>query len=207
MKKFLLSSLIFSICLSVSASELKNIPYKNIKDNSKISAIGEAWSKNVNKKSGNYYIRQASNFYNPDESIAFATECDYLFLNKNRLLGYSNSDLKFYEFFSNDGTISKTELTEDQIKTLFKNYRIVKISDFTTTTSSIKIKKGLGNLNIILLNDTDRIFNNYSFTTGNSKLEKYPLNGMITISKKGMILFSKFGENSKDYPWFVILVR
>lgn len=207
MKKFLLTLLVFGICLSVSASELKNIKYKNLKENSKITSVGNSWTKSVNKKSGNYYILRSSDFYNTDETVAYTTDCDYLFINKGRLFGYSNSDLKFYEFIATDGLISKTELSEDEVQALFKKYRIIKVSDFTTTTNSIKIKKKVGKLNLIVLNDTDRLFNNYSFTTGNSKLKKYPLNGMVSISKKGMLLFSKFGENTKDSPWFVILVR
>jgi hypothetical protein len=48
---------------------------------------------------------------------------------------------------------------------------------------------------------------NYSFSTGNSKFDKYILNGFIDIDKKGMIQFSCYGENSKERPWYIILVR
>ena len=207
MKKFLLVLFAISICLKTAAAEIKNIPYKPLKENCKISVINEVWSKKVAKKTGNYYVKHLSDFYNPDETLAFTTDCDYIFLNNGQLLGYSNSDLKFYRFNLNDGLISKTELSEDEIQALFKDYKIIKISDFVSTTNSIKIKKGFGKLNLIILNDTDRVFNNYSFTTGNSKIEAYTLSGVVSISKKGMVLFSKFGENTKNYPRFVILVR
>ena len=62
-------------------------------------------------------------------------------------------------------------------------------------------------LKIILLNDTDRSFNNYGFSTNNSKFKSYELKGFLEIEKRGMIQFSRFGENLKNNPWFILLVR
>ena len=39
------------------------------------------------------------------------------------------------------------------------------------------------------------------------KFDEYELRGFINIKKKGMIQFSRFGENTKSYPWYVLLIR
>ena len=98
-------------------------------------------------------------------------------------------------------------MTEEEVQALFPDFKIIKISEFSTNTNSLKIKKDKRNLKIIILNDTDRNFYNYSFTSGNSKFELYPLTGFINIKKRGMIQFSHFGDNTKNNPWFILLIR
>ena len=50
-------------------------------------------------------------------------------------------------------------------------------------------------------------FYHYSFSSGNAKFKTYPLEGFIEVTQKGMIQFSHFGENSENFPWFILLVR
>lgn len=214
MKKIL--SIIFAFCLmlSVSAEELANIPYKNIKEEGKIKYVDDIWSDNVTRKDNDYFIKfisagtgSYSEFYRPDGSFAFNTGCQYEFIYKGDLIGYSNQDLKFYDFVSIEGKFIPRELTPAEVQVLFPQHTIVKISEFSPNTNSLKIKKHGRNFKIILLNDTDMNFYHYSFTSGNAKYELYPLSGFINVKKKGMIQFSHFGENTKDNPWFVLLVR
>ena len=57
MKKILLSLILAgSVGLSVSASELQNIEYKNLKNKAHITYNAEldSWSNKVDKKAGNY---------------------------------------------------------------------------------------------------------------------------------------------------------
>ena len=124
------------------------------------------------------------------------------------MLGYSESELKFYEFLlDSEQNIQKQELTLKDIAVLFKDFRIILISDFSKTTNVFKFNKKRYNEKIIIVNDTDKIFENYEFTTDNAKFEKYQINNAIKIKKKGMIQFSSSGENTKDLPWFILLVR
>lgn len=208
---FLLLSLLFS--LSVNASEFQDIDYKNLKDNTKIKIENGIWSNKVNKKSVDYYTKKSSGgalnyseFYSHDNIFLFSTGTQYEFINKGRLIGYSNTDLKFYEFDIKEGMLIQRELLEDEVQELFPKYKIIKISQFSDT-NSLKLKKHRNDLKIILYNDTDRIFNNYWFYSNNSKFKPYKLKGFIDITQKGMIQFSRFGDNSKKYPWFVILIR
>ena len=215
MKKILLSLIVMSaMVLCVNAEELLQIPYKNIKEESKLRIENDVWTNKINKKEQDYLIKfisdgsgNYSEFYNSDGTFAFTTDCQYEFLHKGDLIGYSNQDLKFYDFAYAEGKLNKRELTEDEISELFPDYKIVKISDFSTNTNSLKLKKEGHNFKIIILNDTDKNFYHYSFSSNNGKFETYPLAGFINVTKKGMFQFSRFGDNTESTPWFILLVR
>lgn len=216
-KKILLGVILFvGLALTVNADEQLPIPYKNIKEKSKITynAENDIWSDKVDRKAENYYVKTVSvgtgnysEFLNPDESFAFSTGCQYEFIYKGNLIGYSNQDLKFYDFALTDGELTRRELPQEEVQDLFPDYKIVKISEFSPNTNSLKVKKKGKNFKLILLNDTDRNFYHYSFTSNNARFKTYQLHGLLDVTKKGMIQFSHFGDNTKDMPWFILLVR
>ena len=209
-----LAFLLLFFCLSVNASEVQEIDYKDLNDGAKIRFENGIWSEKVNKKSPDYFVKKSSGgvfdyseFYSPDDRFMFSTGTQYEFIYKGSLIGYSNSDLKLYEFNLDDKILNQRELELEEVEAIFPKVKLIKISDFSTETNSIKIKKRGRNYNVLLYNDTDRYFNNYAFTSNNAKYKHYPIKGMLEIKKKGMIQFSKFGENTKSSPWYVILVR
>lgn len=211
--KFVTIFLIFFISTSVFAADFEKINYKNIKEGEKLTLTSFGWSTKVDKKNKNYYVKRISQgtrfseFYSPDNEFLFSTGCEYEFIHSDKLYGYSNNDLKFYEFSMQNGILEQRELPPDEILELFPKFEQIKISDFSQSTNSLKIKKGRKPLNIIILNDTDRYFYNYGFSTNNAKYKPYELRGMLKITKRGMIQFSRFGENTKNSPWFILLVR
>ncbi len=215
MKKILLSSFLFFLfALSVNADEMLSIPYKNIKEEAKLKLIENTWTTNIKRNDADYFIKiisdgtgSYSEFYKSNGAYAFTTGCQYEFVIDGRLIGYANQDLKFYEISYADGNMSKRELSAEEVGELFPDFKIIKISEFSPNTNSLKVKKEGHNFKIIILNDTDRNFYNYSFTSGNAKFKIYPLTGLINVTKKGMIQFSHFGDNTKVNPWFVLLVR
>lgn len=215
MKKLgLIVLVLFFTLLSVEAGGCQKIKYKNIKDGAKIIVNESTWSFKVPKKSDNYYVKKVSEgftkfseFYSSDGIFLFSTATQYEFINNGRLIGYSNLNLKFYEFYLENGLFCQRELALDEIQELFPKYEIIQLSQFSTATNSLKIKKKNKVLKLIVLNDTDMNFDNYAFTTNNSKIKYYKLKGFLNITKRGMIQFSRFGENSKYAPWYVILVR
>lgn len=211
--KVVLIVLSLQICLSTNATDFQKIKYKNLEDGAKISTEGLSWSTKVNKKLRGYYVKkvpegvaESSEFYSPNGNFLFSTGTQYEFINKGSLIGYSNYDLKFYEFSMKDSVLQQRELLFEEVQDLFPQYQVVKITDFSNKTNSLKIKKK-GSLKLILLNDTDRSFYNYAFTTNNAKYKTYELKGFLDVTKTGMIHFSKFGENAKNTPWFVLLIR
>ena len=212
--KKVLIILLVPFCLSANAADFQKIEYKNLKDGTKIESDGLSWTTKINKKNKNYYVKRIPNstskiseFYSPDGNFLFSTGTEYEFIKKGSLIGYSNSNLKFYEFSIIDNFLQQRELIADEVQELFPDYKVIPLSKIPSSTNSLKIKKRRGDLKLILLNDTDRYFDNYSFTTNNSKFKPYLLKGFIDIEKKGMIQFSRFGDNSKNSPWFILLVR
>jgi hypothetical protein len=208
MKKLLVLMIILFVSQCSFASDLKDLPYKGIKQDGKIKITeADTWTDKVRHKDLNYFIKQGSVLYNKSNSKSYTTDCDYMFIYGGRLIGYSETDLKFYEFVPSAEHISKNELNLSEVAQLFRDFRIILISDFSTTTNVYKFRKKRSKENILILNNTDIKFYNYGFTTNNSEFEKYIINNTICITKKGLIQFSQFGENTKNTPWFIILVR
>ena len=214
MKKiFLTIFLLFAAGLTVYAENFPDLKYKNIAVKDKISynSQTESWSHKIDKKNGNYYIKTKGfgNFYdylNSEKSFAFSTNCEYEFIYNNQFIGYSNRDLKFYSITYKNGRIIKTPLSKEEIEVIFPDYKVIAISEFSTKTNSLKVKKHLGDLKIILYNDTSKDFDYYDFTSGNAKFKQYDLRGFLTVQKAGMIQFSKHGEKDTK-SWYIILVR
>ena len=202
------------VMLTAGAENFPPLKYKNIGNKDKISynAENDTWSRKVSKTNGLYFIKTKGfgDFYDyldADKNFAFSTNCEYEFINDNNFIGYSNKDLKFYYISYSNGGIAKRELTKEEVQTLFPDYTVITLSEFSKNTNVYKIKKHMGNLKILLLNDTDRTFDSYQFSSGNADFEKYSLRGFISISKKGMIQFSGEGVRSDDNPWYILLVR
>lgn len=209
----LLIIILFLSILVVKADDFQKIEYKNLKNGAKITFDGVNWNTKVNRKNNDYYLKQTSadalslsEIYSPQGEYLFSLGTNYEFINKGSLIGYSNIDLKFYEFEVSNGQLLRRELNESEIQDLFPDFKIIKLMNFSET-NSYKIKKDKKNLKIIFLNDTNNTFENYWFYTNNSKFEPYLLKGFLNIKKKGMIQFSLFGEDSKNEAWFILLVR
>lgn len=200
--------------LVLQANALENIKYKNLQDRQKIMFNHGIWSKKVAKNCKNYYIKKANNgilnyseFYSPDNQFLFSTATEYEFIYKGSLIAYSNSDLKFYEFnIDEQGILQQRELALFEVQDLFPKFQIIDLNLFSQT-HSIKLKKRFRDLDVILINTSDGNYNNYGYYTNNARFENYDLKGFLKIKKKGMIQFSKFCENSKNSPWYVLLVR
>lgn len=211
--RLFLSFVLMCFCLSVNAEDLQKIDYKNLKDGAKISFDGINWSKKIDKKSGNYYIKKIakgtkySEFYAPDGVFLFSTGSHYDFINKGTLIGYSNVDMAFYEYIIKDGILESRKLGADEVEALFPKYKVIKISDFSSSTNSLKIKKGFKDLKVLILNDTENSYDNYAYTTNNADFNQYELKGFLKINKVGMIHFSSTSDDSKNKPWYVLLIR
>ena len=204
--------LIFCLTNFVNAENMPDIKYKNIRLKDKISfdLNTNTWSKTVNKKNKNFYTKTKGfgSFYDyvdSNKDFAFSTNCEYDFIYNDSLMCYSNRNMKFYEILYDTKTLGKRELTKEEVEAILPNYQIVSLSDFSSKTNSLKIKKGLNELNVFLFNDTEKTFDNYIFTSGNAKFEQYDLRGFLKIHKPGMIQFSEFGEQNNN--WYVLLIR
>lgn len=215
MKKIFLSII---LCLFLStcayAENFPPIKYKNISAKTKLFYDSELdiWSSKVDKKQTDYFVKTKNDegFYeylDADKNLAFNTECDYEFIYNNKFVGYSNKDMNFYEIRYKDGACIKTLIPAEEVELMLPNFRIIKTSDFTKKTNSLKIKKHHEDLNIVVLKDTDCDTQGFVFTSGNAKIKTYSLTGFVTVMKQGMIQFAP-DESIKDSKrWFVLLVR
>ena len=215
MKKILLVLSLFIInSLCTNANDFPNLRYKNIKLNDKISynKSTNIWSQSVNLKSGSVFTKvkgfgDTYDYYDSNQRFVFSTGCQYEFIYNNRLIGYSNDDLKFYEIKVLNENVYKVPIKSNDIKNLFPDYQIILLSDFNKNTNAYKIKKHLGELKILLYNDLDNKYTGYYFSSGNAKIRKYDLSGFLSVNKPGMIEFAPNGSYSKNYPHYVLLVR
>lgn len=212
-KIFICFILMFGMMNIVSAENFPNLKYKNIglKDKISYDIQTNTWSKKIDKKNKNYFVKVKGfgDFYDyldADKNFAFSTNCEYEFIYNNTLIGYSNRDLKFYEIIYDNNTIGKRALTIEETEALLPDYKIISLSEFSPKTNAFKIKRGSSPLKIFIYNDTENTFDNYTFFSGNSKFEQYDLKGFLTVQTPGMIQFSRTGEQNSSL-WYVILVR
>ncbi len=215
MKKFvlfLLFILFFIILIPAYAEKMPNLRYKNIKNKEKVfyNQDSDVWQTKFNKNDNYFYKTKGfGDFYDyvdKDGNFLFSTNCEYEFIKDDKFIGYSNRDLKFYYITYINGELLKHPLSKEEVENLFPNYKVLCISEFSDKTSSYKIKKHIGDLNIIILNDTDKVFDGFSYTSGNAVFEQYDLKGFLSVSKSGMIQFAPKGENPNGV-WYMILVR
>lgn len=214
MKKFVLLFVFLFLILPTMAADCGKIEYKNIKDGIKLFYEDGFWVSKVDKKMKNYIVKKdvahitgENEFYSPDDVYLFTTGTQYEFIKDGRLIGYSNTTFKFYEFFIQDGNLVSRELSKEEIQELFPEYKIITINDFSLKTNSLKIKKDRKVLKLILFNDTNMQLYNFDFYSDNSRFVKYPLKGFLEVKKSGMIQFSRSGDSSPDFPWFILLIR
>ena len=212
-RTFLILFISVFTALNVYSGNMPNLKYKNIGNKDKISYDSQTgvWSKNVDKKSNNYFIKTEGfgefyDYLDSNKNYAFTTNCEYEFIYNDSLIGYSSRDMKFYDLLYTNGGLSKRELSKEEVEAIFPEHKVITFSDFSAKTNSLKLKKHLGDLKIILLNDTNNTFDNYKFTSGNAKFEQYTLRGFLTVSKSGMIQFANTNHDD-SHLYFVILVR
>ena len=185
MKKIILSVFIcFSLSLGAFAGNLPPIKYKNIGIKNKIfyNADTESWSKKGDKKTDIYFVKvkgfgDYTDYLDADKNFVFSSECEYEFIYNNKLIGYSNSESNFYEISYKDGKCIKKIVPFDDVVEMLSDFKVIKASEFSELTNSIKVKKHFSDLNILILNDTGKDYSNYVFTSGNAKFKTYTLNG------------------------------
>ncbi len=215
MKKIFLSFIAFILLSTVVFAEnFPPIKYKKIGNKGKVSynADTNVWSDKIDKKQGNYFVKVKGfgDFYDyldSNKEFAFSTGCEYEFLYNDKLIGYSNKDLNFYELQYADGNLKRVKLTDEDVKLMLPDFKVLKVTDFSKKTNSIKIKKHISDLDIVIINDTDKDLSNYVFTSGNAKFKTYSLNGFITVLKHGMIQFAPEGDEKNTEDWLILLVR
>lgn len=186
MKKTILSGMIFALILS---SHIPSFAFNSINENDNIfyNKNLNVWPKEENKNdislikkisegTGSYSI-----YYYDINTPAFILSSNYEFIDNNNLIGIDNANLKYNKIIYKDSKFIEQPLTIEELKNIFKNAEIIKISAFKN--NKIKIKKPLFKTKeILLVNNTDKYFHKYFINpekNGNKNIK-----GLITLDKK-----------------------
>ena len=214
MRKIILFLLIFFLTLPAFCGNIPDFNPKEIKIKSSVyyNPENKTWTYKSGRNENICFTKKVGfsefgDYVKSGGDYIFATNCDLDFINEGKLIGYSNSDLKFYEFSFENGRIVKTPLLKEEIQLILPDYKIAPISLFSQNTNSIRIKKDKHNLKLLLLNDTDNTFKNYKFSCVNSQIETYNLSGFLKVEKNGMVKFSNQNQINRELPIYVLLFR
>lgn len=142
-------------------------------------------------------------YYYSDGKLAIGPETNIGFIKDGEFIGINSQDLKFYKFVYNNNEFTKELLTVDEVQELYPNYSIIRVSDFKNNEITL-YKKYFSKKNVLLLNDTEQSFYKYNYKP--SSVNPDYIKPFIKLSHAGKIVFSHYGEDTKDSPALKIYV-
>lgn len=134
----------------------------------------------------------------------YGTGTTYEFLYNNQLIGYNAHSLKFYKIDFNEGRFVHTVLDDEQLKELFPNLEIIKVSQFQDNEITVK-KPWFKDKTFLLVNDTTMDFYKYQFENYSKQNEL--IRGLFEANKPRTFIFSHFGSRDKLFPILTIHVK
>ena len=208
MRKIFLS--IFFVFFSSIFVLAEEAPYYIINNNETIfySNMDSAWSiekkyeddisykKTVHEGNGSYSI-----YYNEDGTLGFALATDCELMSGNKLIVVDNKLLKYYKLEYVFGDITQVELTESEIKEVFPQAEIFKLSQIDAD-NKVWIHKPLRKKRILIfVNDTPKFF--HGLTCKSKNVQDSIVKGLVTISRYGIIRFNHFGEYKGKLTFYI----
>ena len=120
-------------------------------------------------------------------------------------LGNSQGTMNYYSWYKYQNKKFVSELlTQEEIQKLYPEYKIIKVSEFKNNEITIN-KKFFEKINVLLLNDTEQSFYKYSYKPASVNPEY--IKPFIHISHPGKIIFSHYGNDTKETPALKIIVK
>ena len=206
MKKLLLAIFAFCICASSASA------YTYIKEKEHIFYNPENSSWATNQQTNNDIQLKNKSFigsggfveyYYKDKKLAIGPETNIGFIHDGEFIGINSQDLKFYKYVYENNKFVAKELNVDEIQELYPDYSIIRVSDFKNNEITI-YKKIFSKKNILLLNDTNQSFYKYNYKPA-SVCPEY-IKPFIRLSHAGKIVFSHYGDDTKESPALKIYV-
>ena len=145
-----------------------------------------------------------SEYYFENGKLAIGPVTNVEFVNDGQFIGINSHDLKFFKYIYKDGKITPQLLTEEEIQKLYPDYEIVKISQFNDYEITL-YKKAFHKKNFLLLNDTPLSFYKYNYKP--ESVNPSYIKTFITVSHSGKIVFSHYGDDTKEFPALKIRVK
>lgn len=160
-------------------------------DNEKIILVKE-----LNEGTGSCSI------YNyEDGTLAFALATDYELINNGKFIIIDNNLLKYYKLIYNGENFEQVLLTDEEIKEIFPEAEIFKISWIDSDNRTWLHKPFSKQRTLILVNDTDRCF--HKLNTSSKNVQDNEIAGLISINRYGRIKFSHFGERDGKLIFYI----
>lgn len=199
MKKIFLSILFLLFSCVFSLAEEESYQVINDGDTLVYSNIDSAWSlekkheDDITFKKVLYEGNGSHSIYNnEDGSLGFALATDCELISGNNLIIVDNNLLKYYKLEYDFGEITQVELTESEIKEVFPQAEIFKLSQIDADNKVWIHKPFRKKRVLIFVNDTNQFF--HSLTCKSKKIQDSIVKGLVTISRYGIIRFSHLGE-------------
>ena len=206
MKILLLAIFAFCICVSSASA------YTYIKEKEHIFYNPENSSWATNQQTNNDIQLKNKSFigsggfveyYYKDKKLAIGPETNIGFIHDGEFIGINSQELKFYKYVYENNKFVAKELNVDEIQELYPDYSIIRVSDFKNNEITI-YKKFFSKKNILLLNDTNQSFYKYNYKPA-SVCPEY-IKPFIRLSHAGKIVFSHYGDDTKESPALKIYV-
>ena len=143
-------------------------------------------------------------YYYQDSKLAIGPEINIGFVHDGEFIGINSQELKFYKYKYQDKKFVSELLTQEEIQKLYPEYKIIKVSEFKNNEITIN-KKFFEKINVLLLNDTEQSFYKYSYKPASVNPEY--IKPFIHISHPGKIIFSHYGNDTKETPALKIIVK
>lgn len=143
-------------------------------------------------------------YYYQDGKLAIGPEINIGFVQDGEFIGINSQELKFYKYKYQDKKFVSELLTQEEIQKLYPEYKIIKVSEFKNNEITIN-KKFFEKINVLLLNDTEQSFYKYSYKPASVNPEY--IKPFIHISHPGKIIFSHYGNDTKETPALKIIVK
>ncbi len=142
-----------------------------------------------------------STYFYSNKKTAFELPSNFEFIKNSRLFACDNANLKYYEIYYKNKNFHLKKLSFKEVKKLFPNAKVIKISKFKNGKLSIKSKKDY----VLLFNDTNEFFHRYSTTP--KEAENTDIKGLIDITKEKNITFSHFEDDNEIYKMYKIIIK
>ena len=177
------------------------IEYEGIYDNNQVvySPSSVFWSEGAVSKDSITLVKHMTD--TPEKYSNYKFDCGEVKLNSNfeflfsgRLIGVDNDNWKFYELVYKDKSFIENLLTYEQVQEIFGNIDVIKISDFSKGTYNII--NHADEKEILIFNDTDEKFNNYSIKPEESAFNK-DIKSNIKLPRRGKIVISDVNDDTK----------
>ena len=151
-----------------------------------------------------YYLL-TDNAQVPKENV-WIGEASQEFLREKKLYSYFPRHYEYYEVIFNGVKFVPRKLQDNEITTLFKGHKLIKVSELVKSTLEIPFSKKENKY--VLINDIgDDFYKYYIVPNDSKKLQIGEFSNLFTVSDKVDIKIQRLEGCTKAYPCYEIKVK